>query len=567
VETLVSTSVDFRAVFEGASGLYLVLDPELRIIAVTDAYLVATKTRRDEIVGRGIFDVLPDNPGDSEASGVSNLNASLERVRRNLRPDTMAVQKYDIRLPAEEGGGFESRYWSPVNSPVLDARGRLRYIIHRIKDVTEFVHLQDHDHELEVSTIELRERSAKMEIELFRRSRELQQANEALRLANQAKSEFLSQMSHELRSPLTAIMGFGELLRYSELDEKQQHRVSLILKAGEHLGAIVNEVLDLSRIEAGDISISAEPIPVQPLIADALELMNPLADANTVTINPPALSPESGYVNADNQRLKQVVINLVSNAIKYNRPGGEVSVAVAGAQHGRVRITVADTGAGLDEDSLAKLFVPFERLDAGATGIEGTGLGLALSRTLIEAMRGTIGVDSIPGVGTTFWIELEGAEALAITREPLENDGILEMRTYEVERSLLYIEDAVANVNLLEGILERRPNVRLIPAMLGQLGLDLAHRHQPDLILLDLHLPDIPGEEVMERLKLNEITRDIPVIILTADATRYGGQLLDAGARAYVTKPIAVRELLGALDAFFDAPAVTAVTGADMAGR
>jgi signal transduction histidine kinase/CheY-like chemotaxis protein len=548
----VRQDVDFQAVFEGASGLYLVLDPELTIVAATDAYLAATKTKRDEIVGRPIFDVYPDNPDDAESDGVANLRTSLERVRRTLVPDPMAVQKYDIQRPDEEGGGFEARYWSPVNSPVLDERGRIRYLIHRVKDVTEFVQLQEHDRELEADSADLRDRSVKMEIELFRRSRELEQVNEALRAASSAKSEFLSQMSHELRSPLTAIMGFGELLRYSELNEKQQHRVSLILKAGEHLGAIVNEVLDLSRIEAGDISISPEPVPLQPLIADALELMLPLADEKGVIVNATVYSAESGYVWADNQRLKQVIINLVSNAIKYNRPGGEVTVSAEALAGRRIRIAVDDTGPGIDEASIGKLFVPFERLDASATDIEGTGLGLALSRTLIEAMGGTIGVESIPGVGSTFWVEMGSSEAVAVDRTPVEGDAILDLRRYPRERTLLYIEDTVANVNLLEGVLERRPGVRLIPAMLGQLGLELAHRHQPDLILLDMHLPDIPGEEVLTRLRMNEVTQDIPVVILSADATRERDSLIDAGARAFLTKPIAIRALLEALDSFFD---------------
>jgi signal transduction histidine kinase/CheY-like chemotaxis protein len=544
-------SVDFQAVFEGASGLYLVLDPDLTIVAVTDAYLAATNTTREEIVGRGIFDVFPDNPDDPEAGGVRNSSASFDRVRRQLVADPMAVQKHYVQLPVEQGGGFDVRYWSPVNSPVLDDHGHLRYIIHRVKDVTEFVHLQEHDRELEVNSDELRDRSVRMEIELFRRSRELQEVNEALRAASSAKSEFLSQMSHELRSPLTAIMGFGELLRYSELDEKQQHRVTLILKAGEHLGAIVNEVLDLSRIEAGDISISSEPVPLQPLIEDALELMRPLADGNAVTIDSPTFSAGSGYVRADNQRLKQVVINLVSNAIKYNRAGGKVLVAASAIDGGRIRITVEDTGPGIDEASIGKLFVPFERLDASGTDVEGTGLGLALSRTLIEAMGGTIGVESTPGVGSAFWVELESSETVAVDGTPVESDGILDIRVYGQECTLLYIEDTVANVNLLEGVLERRPGVRLIPAMLGQLGLELAHRHQPDLILLDMHLPDIPGEEVLARLKLNEMTCDIPVVILSADATRDRDPLLAAGARAFLTKPIAIRELLETLDVFF----------------
>jgi len=293
-------------------------------------------------------------------------------------------------------------------------------------------------------------------------------------------------------------------------------------------------------------------VPVQPLIEEALDLMRPLADANGIVIEAPTMRGGSGYVRADNQRLKQVVINLVSNAIKYNRPNGKVSVVVTGVDDDRVRISVDDTGAGLDEASVARLFVPFERLDAAASDIEGTGLGLALCRTLIEAMGGTIGVDSTPGVGSSFWVELDGSEAAAVEGLPAEPAGIIDIRWYPAERSLLYIEDTVANVNLVEGVLERRPGVRLLPAMLGQLGLELAHRHQPDLILLDMHLPDIPGEEVLVRLRQNEVTCDIPVVILSADATRDRAPLLAAGARAFLTKPIAIRQLLETLDVFFD---------------
>jgi PAS domain-containing protein len=222
--------IDFKALFETVPGLYLVLDPDLYIVAVSDAYLAATMTKREEIVGRGIFDVFPDNPDDPAATGVSNLRASLERVRELKRPDTMAVQKYDIRRPESEGGGFEERYWSPLNSPVLDERGQLAYIVHRVEDITEFVRLKEHDTKQEALTAELRERTARMETEILQRSRELHETNRELRAANAAKNEFLSRMSHELRTPLAAISGFSELLTLSDLDDDKREQVQMIFR-------------------------------------------------------------------------------------------------------------------------------------------------------------------------------------------------------------------------------------------------------------------------------------------------------------------------------------------------
>jgi CheY-like chemotaxis protein/anti-sigma regulatory factor (Ser/Thr protein kinase) len=259
----------------------------------------------------------------------------------------------------------------------------------------------------------------------------------------------------------------------------------------------------------------------------------------------------SGYAIADSQRLKQVVINLLSNAIKYNRPGGEIRVSVESPDAESLRIAVADTGMGIDEESLTKLFTPFERLDAAATDVEGTGLGLALSRTLVEAMGGAIEVDSTPGVGSTFRIELGRGEPAAVQILDEEEQELLAERVYDTERRLLYIEDTVANVRLIEEILRSRPSVRLLPAMMGRLGLELAREHQPDLILLDLHLPDIGGEKVLAQLRAEEATREIPVIMLSADATkRTPGPLLEAGASAYMTKPIGVRQLLEVVDEY-----------------
>jgi signal transduction histidine kinase/ActR/RegA family two-component response regulator len=527
---------DFRALFEGAPGLYLVLDLELRIVAASDAYLAATMTRREEIMGRGIFDVFPDNPDDPEATGVSNLSASLDRVLRDRVADTMAVQKYDMKRPDEEGGGFEERFWSPKNMPVLDDEEELAYIIHRVRDVTEFVRLT--------------ERGTEQEAEIFLRTQDLEKLNEQLRGANWAKTEFLSKMSHELRTPLAAIMGFSELLSLSDLDEKKREWSDTILRAGKHLLLLVDEVLDISRIEAGQLSLSVEPVAVRPLLDDAMELIQPMADGRRVVLHPPRISEGSGYAHADNQRLKQVMINLLSNAVKYNREGGEVHISVDSVDSDRLRMAVADTGRGMDQDALEKLFTPFERLDAGAD-VQGTGLGLALSRSLVEAMGGSLEVDSTPGEGSTFSVELARGEPAAVQAAITEEHELIAARSYDRERQLLYIEDTVANVRLVEEILESRPSVRVLPAGMGRLGVELATEHRPDLILLDLHLPDIGGGEVLARLSEDERTREIPVVILSADATdRTPGPLLEAGARAYLTKPIGVRDLLEVVDAY-----------------
>lgn len=527
---------DFRTLFEAAPGLFLVLDPELRIVAASDAYLDATMTQREEIIGRGIFDVFPDNPEDPQATGVSNLSASLDRVRRQRLPDTMAVQKYDIQRPEDQGGGFEERYWSPRNTPVLNELGDLVYIVHRVEDMTEFVLLADCFTE--------------QEAEIFLRTQELQELNGQLQSANRAKNEFLSRMSHELRTPLAAIMGFSELFALADLDEQKREWAATILRAGRHLVQLVDEVLDISRIEAGEISLSVEPVAVAPLLADAMELIEPMAERRRITLHPPRIEDGSGYSQADRQRLEQVMINLLSNAVKYNREGGDVRVSVEAIGSDRVRIAVSDTGEGIDADSLEKLFTPFERLKAGAD-VEGTGLGLALSRSLVAAMGGTLTVSSTPGEGSTFTVELGRGEPVAVATAPRDDARLLAARAYDGERRLLYVEDTVTNIRLVEEILSSRPSVRVLPAGMGSLGLELASEHRPDLILLDLHLPDIGGGEVLARLRADKRTRDIPVVVLSADATECTpGPLLEAGAQAYLTKPIGARELLEVVDTY-----------------
>jgi signal transduction histidine kinase/CheY-like chemotaxis protein len=541
---------DFRVLFERVPGSYLVLDPDRLIVAVSDAYLAATMTRREDILGRDPIEVFPTNPEDVDASAVSNFIASIDRVRRLRVSDTMAIQKHDIRRPAEEGGDFEVRYWSPVNSPVLDERGQLRYIIHRVEDVTEFVRLSERENAQEAATSELRERTTRMETEIFRRSIELQKVNEQLRAANTAKNDFISRISHELRTPLTAVLGFSELLSLADLDREQRKWAEMALAGVKRLLLLIDEVLDISRLETGKLAIEIESVPLVPVFNDALALVAPLADEHQVMIATPALPPGVHAVYADRRRLTQVLVNLLSNAIKYNRDRGEVHLTVEARGSAHVRIDITDTGRGIETESLAKLFTPFERLDAAEAGVEGTGLGLAVSRTLVQAMNGTLTAQSTRGEGSTFTIELALDETLAPSALSHKGDP-LQRRLYSAERRLLYIEDTAANIMLLKEIARSRPSVRVLTATNGQDGLQLAREHAPHLILLDEHLPDNLGRAILQRLRAEEATRETPVIILSADVLAESPQsLLAAGANAYLTKPLTIRHVLDTIDLY-----------------
>jgi PAS domain S-box-containing protein len=362
--------------------------------------------------------------------------------------------------------------------------------------------------------------------------------------ANRAKSDFLSRMSHELRTPLNGIIGFAQLLELDAKSPDERESVEHILKGGRHLLALINEVLDLARIEAGKLSISLEPVSVSDVVCSALDLVRPQAAVRGVRL--PATMTSDRYVTADRQRLQQVLLNLLSNAVKYNREHGEVAVSCEESPAGRVRLIVSDTGAGIPSEMLDRLFTPFDRLGAEQTGIDGTGLGLALSKRLVEAMGGVIQVQS-GARGTAFTIELEASAALAGAAVPAE--AATDHDASRAQGTVLYIEDNIANLRLLERIIRRRPAITLLSAMQGSHGLELAQAHRPHVIILDLHLPDMPGEDVLARLRDDARTRGIPVVILSADATPGQVTRLRAqGARAYLTKPLDLNELLALLD-------------------
>jgi signal transduction histidine kinase/ActR/RegA family two-component response regulator len=377
-------------------------------------------------------------------------------------------------------------------------------------------------------------------------------AREDAERANRAKDEFLSRMSHELRTPLNAILGFGQLLEMDGLEPDHQESVQQILKGGRHLLDLINEVLDIARIASGTIPLSPEPIPLLDALRETIDLIQPLAAEQGIVVAPTQSWPADCFVLADKQRLKQVLLNLLSNAVKYNRPEGTVTVRCVQAPAGRLRVEVADQGAGIAQEMVDRLFVPFDRLGAEATGIEGTGLGLAVSKRLVEAMDGILGVQSAPGAGSTFFFELPSVAAAELAER-----GVVPNRTsaaMEETQTILYIEDNSANFALIERALAQRSRLRLIGAMLGREGVDLAVRAAPALILLDLHLPDVGGEEVLRLLRADPVTEDTPVIVISADATPGRiRRLLAAGARAYLTKPLDMGRFFEAVDEALEA--------------
>jgi len=377
---------------------------------------------------------------------------------------------------------------------------------------------------------------------------ESQMAREDAEAANRAKSEFLSRMSHELRTPLNAVLGFAQLL---EMDVSEDNRESVrqILRAGRHLLDLINEVLDITRIETGRLTLSPEPVLVSELIDETVDLMHPLAQAQGVAIDRDAGPASRRYVRADRQRIKQVLLNLVSNAVKYNRAGGSVSVRCAVTNDARLRISVQDTGIGIAAADIPRLFTPFDRLSAASSEVEGTGVGLALTQRLIQAMDGTIEVESHLGRGTTFTITLPLVDAPTTPAAPGFTPSARDVPSDHPGGTVLYIEDNQSNLQLLEEILRRRPAWRLVLAAQGSLGLELAAATNPDLILLDLHLPDMPGIEVLRHLRADPVTAAARVVIVSADATPgQVGRLRAAGADMYLSKPIDVEELLRLLD-------------------
>ena len=377
---------------------------------------------------------------------------------------------------------------------------------------------------------------------------ELDQARDEAVRANAAKSEFLSRMSHELRTPMNAILGFAQLLELENLTSKQSESVQHILRAGRHLLELVDEVLDISRIEAGTLAISLEPVELCRLVSESVALVRPLANARTISFQRESEVPQDLHVLADRQRLRQVLLNLLSNAIKYSPIGATVIVREI-RQDGKALVEVEDHGSGLNSGQIERLFIPFDRLGAETSGVEGTGLGLPLAKRLLESMNGGLGIRSVPGEGSMFWAELQIADAQSHALVGTELTQGKPLNYGETIREILLIEDNLSNVRLIEEIVRTMPQTSLISAMQGRLGFDLAREHAPEVILLDMNLPDVHGLELLSQIRAEKSLCHVPVIVLSADATdRQIQRALTEGANAYLTKPFNVRQLIATLN-------------------
>ncbi|MEI6694900.1 MAG: CHASE domain-containing protein [Bacteroidota bacterium] len=384
---------------------------------------------------------------------------------------------------------------------------------------------------------------------------EITKARNEAEKANLAKSEFLSRMSHELRTPMNSILGFSQLLNMSELLPAQKKGVNHILSSGKHLLKLINEVLDISRIESGAFSISLEPVQLSGIIRDICDIIQPLANVKKIKINLIDFPDDQLFVKSDAQRLVQVLLNLLNNAVKYNRMDGSIDIAVIKnavivSEKPMVRIAITDTGFGISPMDIPKLFKPFERIGAENTEIEGSGLGLAVVKKLMDAMNGIVGIESEVGKGSCFWIDLPLCESQQETAGDINRINYTNPLKNSKMQCILYVEDNFSNIELVEQILaSQRSNIQFITTMFGKTAIDLAIENTPDLIFLDLNLPDIHGSEVMRLLQNEERTKSIPIVIISADAMPHQiEKLLKTGAQNYLTKPLDVLNFLKVVD-------------------
>ena len=483
-----------------------IADAEMRIEWVNEAFTRLTGYSPVEAAGRRPAELLRCDQTDAAAA--ARFDGELARSRR---------ASGELLNRAKDG----HLYWVAIETQgITDAEGRLVQFVSTSRDITE----------------------------RRRAEAELQAAHDEAERANRAKSDFLSAMSHELRTPLNAILGFAQLLAGDPArhgDERLQTYLREVLRAGRHLLELINDVLDLARVEAGGVAMRIEPVPLQAVVDDGLRLLEPLARERRLDWPAPGTIAAGWVVEADRMRLMQVLLNLLSNAIKYNREGGRVEVAVE--DDGDILcLRVSDTGPGMEPAQLARLFHAFDRLGAEHSGVQGAGIGLVLSKRLVELMHGSIGVDSEPGRGTCFWIRLPRAARPPAT-EPQQLSLLPDEPPSPVEhaRKLLYIEDNPVNVVLMEAMLGQAQGLQLRSAPLPEVGIELARLDPPDLILLDIQLPGIDGFEVLRRLRRHRRTRAIPVLALSANAAPGDAERgLAAGFDAYLTKPVELKALL-----------------------
>ncbi|WP_073251794.1 ATP-binding protein [Cryptosporangium aurantiacum] len=514
-----------RAILDQIGSVIVQVDMLGRISYVNQAWTRLTGIPTEDMIGRNAMDRV--HPDDHHVAAEHLVEGMRDQAQRTIK---------DVRFLDRDG---RPRWMEVQGKAILNAAGEVIGFGGTLHDVTE-------RRQETLNANAARDRA--------------EQARDRAERSNRAKSEFLSRMSHELRTPLNAILGFAQLLELAELDHEDADNLNQIVRAGRHLLAVINDALDVARIETGRLSLSVEDVRVEPVVDECLDLMRPAAEENGIALGRPTASDVGMIARADRQRLRQVLINLLSNAVKYNRRGGQVTVEyhpaddagnrVAPELADWLRITVADSGIGIPADRLNEVFVPFERLGAERTGVEGTGLGLSLAKSLMDAMGARISLSSIEGIGTTFHLDLPAMAAMPDSDHPPVLDLGPNGPTLATT-TVLYVEDNPANVTLVQRVLSKREKLHLVVAPDGASGVRLVEELRPALVLLDVHLPEMSGDEVLAAVRnhADPVLRRTPVIIVTADVS--GGaerRLRTAGADAFIAKPIDVHRLLTEVD-------------------
>lgn len=524
------------------AAILISLAIRFRDVRIKDLMRADESIRRERALYKAVVETAVDGIMTVDDSGtIKTANRAVERIFL-YEPSELIGRNVKTLLPTECHPDYDRYLDSHRKETDVQIIGVGTQLQGLRKDGTEFP--------LELAISETRTEQGTIHTGIVRdiservlAERLVETSRDAAVKANAAKSDFLSRMSHEMRTPMNAILGFAQLLEMRSDDPEIRQSSETIVAAGRHLLNLVNEVLELSKIEAGRIAISIEPVMLSHAVNQAIDIVQPLAGRAGVELIDRSADLEDEFVLADRRHLVQVLINVISNAIKFNIPGGAVEISHESVKGSMQRILIRDTGIGIPAECAEKIFLPFERL--GNASVEGTGLGLALSRSFLELMGGNLSLVHSGPEGSTFCIELRPAKSvvqIAIDASPSAKQIFA---SSDICGKILYVEDNISNMRLVEAVLAGFPRIELLLALQGQVGLEMARRNLPDLVFLDVHLPDISGLDVLRELKFNLDTQQIPVVVISADASENQIALLkSAGAFEYLTKPLDIPNFL-----------------------